>query len=220
MNIIIITSSLKPFSSNIPDDTRREQTLQTISSVRKHFPKDLVILSDTSREIITESESSVFSKCDYIINFGIGSNSYAYTVHKMKSFSESYMLLETLEHIKTLNLKGINRIFKLSGRYAINSDFNIDAHNKKDKYVFKKATKTWMNPIMNGATHCFQTRFFSLDYSLIDDYISILKNNISMLQHLDTEHAHFINIKKQNLHEIDIMNVEGVLEHDLSIVKD
>jgi hypothetical protein len=76
------------------------------------------------------------------------------------------------------------------------------------KYVFKKAIPTWMH---NGPKNLFITRMFSFCPSLIDNYLGVIQKNLPMLNQIDTEHAHWVNIPKEYLVEFDKVHCWGWL---------
>jgi hypothetical protein len=93
-------------------------------------------------------------------------------------------------------------------------DFNVYEHDRWGKYVFKKRIPTWISDSRNEfATDLLITRMFSFCPSLIDDYIRTLGANINIITQteIDTEHAHFLNINKELLVELDQIHCQGTV---------
>jgi len=69
----------------------------------------------------------------------------------------------------------------------------FDDDSVKDKYVFKKRVRSWMHP----ALELVDTRFWSFDYSLIDETIDLLSIcfNDCLTSGWDIEHVIFKHIK-------------------------
>jgi hypothetical protein len=102
----------------------------------------------------------------------------------------------------------------MSARTDLLNDFNIYEHDKWGKYVFKKRMPTWLSDSRKDfATDLFITRMFSFCPSLIDDYIQTLQKNINVVMQtgIDTEHAHFLNIHKELLIELDQIHCQGTV---------
>jgi hypothetical protein len=111
-------------------------------------------------------------------------------------------------------MPSVRRIYKLSGRTTINSGFDVNEHNQFGKYVFKKRMPTWISDDRREIyTDLLITRMFSLCPSLIDDYIGVCYKNLNTINNfkVDTEHAHFFNINKQYLVELDTIHCQGVV---------
>ena len=78
------------------------------------------------------------------------------------------------------------------------------------KFVFKKRIPTWMHT--PEISDLLITRMFSFCPSLIDTYLTVIQDNIPLIQRgFDTEHAHFANIPKQHLVEFDKIHCWGWL---------
>jgi hypothetical protein len=108
------------------------------------------------------------------------------------------------------NLKG--RMFKLGGRCELQKNFNIDEYSSyENKFVFKKRVPSWRTEQLQKlleSTHLLDTRMYSWDFSLTDEYVEVIDKSFSQFPlGLDTEHTHFINIDKSKLIELDILNV-------------
>jgi hypothetical protein len=112
-----------------------------------------------------------------------------------------------------------SRIFKLSGRYQVTDKFDIakfDNAETKDKYVFKKAQPSWINPADTGVNTLLQTRLWSFTPSLLVDTISMYNKIIETMvglfnqnKYIDNEHAMAKFIPKDKLVELDIVGLQG-----------
>jgi hypothetical protein len=119
--------------------------------------------------------------------------------------------------MKEVNKAG--RIFKLSGRYQVTDKFDInkfDNATTKDKYVFKRAQPSWINPADTGVNTLLQTRLWSFTPSLLTDTISMYNKIIDTMvglfnqnKYIDNEHAMAKFIPKDKLVELDIVGLQG-----------
>ena len=91
---------------------------------------------------------------------------------------------------------------------------DVHEHEQWGKYVFKQRMPTWID---DGRKEVFTdlliTRLFSWCPSLLDDYIVVLQKNINtiMQTRVDTEHAHFRNIDKEKLVELEKVHCIGTV---------
>jgi hypothetical protein len=111
-------------------------------------------------------------------------------------------------------MNGVGRIFKFSARTDLTDGFNVEEHIHQGKYVFKKRMETWLEDSRKEfATDLLITRMFSFCPTLIEDYMKMCENNISLIlqTRIDTEHAHFVNINKDLLVELDEIHCTGIV---------
>lgn len=214
-NLYIVTSALRPTMGVWNDNDRYTQTQQTLMNIRRRDPKAFILLADSSVNPVPDEEKMLLSQLsDLYYDLSNLDEVRHFSVSQMKSQAESALLFHTLMHFKTNNepiLKSCKRIFKISARSLLDESFNAEDHDIFGKYVFKKRIHTWMNPVLFNADHLLITRFFSFCPSLLDNYLTVLQLNFHVLHHLDTEHAHYLNVPKEYLVEFNTLHCMGWL---------
>jgi hypothetical protein len=108
----------------------------------------------------------------------------------------------------------VGRIFKISARTDLVDGFDVNEHMVEGKYVFKKRMPTWLSDSRKEfATDLLITRMFSFCPTLMEDYKKLCETNISLVlqTRIDTEHAHFVNINKDLLVELDEIHCTGIV---------
>lgn len=227
MNIFLVTSCIKPTVGIINFEDRYKQTLETFDSIKLKDPDALIVFSDSSVYPLSENEqSTINSKINIGINFSDDENCKWINSHGLKSHGENYMLLKTIEHLKTIydfkNLSG--RMFKLGGRAKLQSEFDIKNHDQPGKYIFKKRLNSWMPKDIQekyGSTHILETRLYSWCFSLVDDYVNVIIENFKTFDFgLDTEHSHMLHIDSTKLIEHDMLNCEMIMALNGQIMND
>jgi hypothetical protein len=204
-NLFIVTSALNPSFGAIDLQERFDKTLDTIESIRKKDPECLIFLIDGSPRPIEEDKIKILKpKVDYLIYLGNHSTMQELTASRQKSAAEAYLLISALKSLKFSATPPIKRIWKVTGRGTVMDEFDITAFDDdsvKDKYVFKKRVRSWMHP----ALELVDTRFWSFDYSLIDETIDLLSIcfNDCLTSGWDIEHVIFKHINKSKLVEWD-----------------
>jgi len=134
------------------------QTINTIQSIRLHYPSSKILLCDSSRASIKELgkvhldiislgdiEILDFSNNKKIIEIQEESKIISiktdtcvgcdFNLAYIKSKTEIFMLLSVF---KDLDIKKYDRIFKISGRYIITNRVNISSHSKIGKITLKR----------------------------------------------------------------------------------
>lgn len=212
-NLVVITSALKPPSSAFTDHQRYAQTIMTIDSVRKNVPNCFIVLADVSIRDASLELKEFSKKCDIVIDFSTDQDIKMLSERGMQSPAENVLLFKAFGFIKTLQIiNSVKRIFKLSGRSLIEDDFDITAYdNLFGKFVFKTRIPSWKFTPSDEASHLLITRFYSMCPSLIDTYQESLIKNQPLLNHMDLEHAHYVNIPRQYLVEFDKLHCEAWL---------
>jgi hypothetical protein len=219
MNVFIVTSALLTQAGVFNTMQRFNDTLDTLKSIREKDPTAMIFLADISVAPLGGMIDELQEYCK-VVSFNDHHAVKMFSSHGMKSHGETVILMEMLNFIKRQGIV-CDRIFKLSGRYVLDDSFDISYYtDKQGHYVFKRRNETWMNPVVSGATHCLDTRLFSLCSSLADDYFNILQKNLSVLGQLDTEHVHFLHIPKDKLVEVDRVYCTGMIARTGELVRD
>jgi hypothetical protein len=217
-NLFIVTSAVKPVIGVFDHDERFEQTITSLKSIRNKVPDAIILLVDCSVSTLTHDEKKLLTENSNIfLNLSSEPNCAHFSKTGMKSHAENAMLfftLQTLKNNKDISnlLNTVKRIFKFSARSELDDTFDITEYdNLFGKFVFKDRLPTWMSNVQHGADHLFITRMFSFCPSLIDTYLQVIQKNMQVLDTLDTEHAHFVNIPKDNLVEFVMIHCHGWL---------
>jgi hypothetical protein len=192
MNLFIITSAINStnsmgvFSSN----DRFLQTLNTISSIRKNIPNSLIYIADIT-DLCDNYIQQLSSLTDKFISCSGGK-------HLSKSIGEQY-ILQTVLSLHLPELQVISNIFKLSGRYYLNDNFNISDF-VTNKYNFLRGDL------------CYHTTLFSIPHTYVQDFILALSNTN---KYIDIEHALYSTINTNNINFLNKLNCEGFYFHGL-----
>ena len=218
--LFIVTSALNATLGVITLEERLEQTIQGLKILRESVPDSIILFVDGSpRKVEEEKILAISDLVDFVADFSTDQVINKFAQDQRKSEAECALLLKTLLLIKQEPsmmqlMHSVNRIFKMSARTDLLNDFSVYEHDKWGKYVFKKRMPTWLSDSRKDfATDLFITRMFSFCPSLIDDYIQTLQKNVNVIMQtgIDTEHAHFLNIHKELLIEMDQIHCQGTV---------
>lgn len=222
-DLFIVTSALRTSIGVIDEQTRLQQTIEGLKSLRKAAPDALIFLVDASSKPVDEATTFQLVKfADKSISFFGDEDLMSLANAGLKSQAEVTLLFKTLSIIKQhpelqQMMAGVRRVFKLSGRTNMLEGYDPKAYDDLyGKYVFKKAIPSWLPPqkqLESGCDHLYITRMYSFCISLVDNYLNTLPNIYQTInQHgVDTEHAHFGNIDKGLTVEFENLYCEGVL---------
>jgi|GEM_PF-2750441 len=219
--IFIVTSALAPNQGVLGPEVRYSQTLRTIQSIKDSTHDAFIILIDSSpvplSYIIEDKIRSNVDIAIFLNNFNPGLHlsrnigGFWKTSDYSKTLSETYSLIYAISLIKVImSTKSIKRIFKISGRYFLTENFDINEYSSVDligKYVFKKREKVWLF----GTDGYFNTRLWSFCSTIIDKTLETLISifTCSIDNSLDAEHSYFRMLGDSSVHEVTTIHVAG-----------
>jgi hypothetical protein len=147
-NIVIITSKIyvsdKKFSyidkrSIYTSLERLEQVINTINSIKKFIPEYFIILLDNSKFTL-EEENLLEQNVDIFLNPKHDSNLKYYTddcIYKAYGeLNQTKILVNCIQYLLKKNILEMTNLFKITGRYIINDDFNYKLYNNNNN-IFK-----------------------------------------------------------------------------------
>jgi hypothetical protein len=242
--LFLVGSALKHFHedkfSAYDEEQRFNQTLETIECIRKKVPESYVVLFECSSKSIDEKQKDVLKeKTDLFLEFcdepvikllyeNIEKRPELITYGK--SLLETRGLLNALYTIKKHNLfSDSQRVFKLTGRYLLNDDFDIqDYHSKflEGKYVIKgydylpeeledfneEEKLENVYAYLYGAKGMMITGLWSFDRLLFNEAVESLEKAFRYMERMiqytagtDVEHSLYRFLNKKNI--VNISNL-------------
>jgi hypothetical protein len=232
-NIVLLTSAVYTNYGIYKPQERIQQTLDTAKSAKKYIPGAVIILVDNSKVDVQNDTSAEFEELIDLVDYYIDNSDdddIKYFHNNVANYDIGKNVMEAMGMMKALTyinsdadmmkvIADADRIFKLSGRYQVTDKFDItkfDNANTKDKYVFKKAQPSWINPQDTGVTTLLQTRLWSFTPGLFTATIELYKNIIETMvrlvnenKYIDNEHAMSRFIPKDRLVELETVGLQG-----------
>ena len=209
-NIIIITSVLNCTDKKLSYYHKRsvfslkeryKHTINSIESIRKYIKNSEILYcecSDLSDNI--DIENDIISKVDYYYNYNNNLVVKNAVDSELKGLGETYLLLEGIEKIINLK-KRYKNIFKLSGRYNLNNNFNLDIFNN-DKNIFTN----WDN---SNESYC--TIFYKININDIYFFKYALLKSIEDLNNKQSIEYCIYKYFDKNILIVNKVNVSGYL---------
>lgn len=235
--LFLVGSALKHFQedkfSAYDEEQRFNQTLETIECIRNKVPESYVVLFECSSKPIDEKQRDTLKeKSDLFLEF------YDEPVLKQiyenlekrpelitygKSLLETRGLINALYAIKHHNLfTDSQRVFKLTGRYLLNDDFDIKDYESKfleGKYIVKKydylleegesfneSNLENVYAYLYGAKGMMNTGLWSFDRMLFNDAVEALEKAFVYMEKMiqftsgtDVEHSLYRFINKKDI---------------------
>lgn len=240
MNLFLVTSALDTQYSLFSLEERIVQTIATAESIKKYAPDSHIVLVEGGRPISNEIKKRLVGYFNHIFDYTndavikMAQSPAHYAVdsvgHTAKTPCEVYMMMRTCKQIP---LYTYDRIFKLSGRYLLSDQFNLEDHlAATGKYVFlPKAPAGKMNIIdvhtsalTGGKTssdfsdYCYETTFYSFCGSMVPVVaynFQIMFDNIMQIysseNYIDVETAMYLTVDHDQVQEVPIIGISGQL---------
>ena len=211
-NVIMITSIINCTSNPLSYyhirsvfDTyaRFEHTLKTINSVRKNIPNAIIVFLECS-DLSGENEgieNEIREKVDYFYNFYSNVDIREAVNSPLKGYGEANLLLAGLNELEKFPEIHYKNIFKLSGRYYLNDNFNIrDFDNEFNNFI------NWDNSCYSYCTIFYKIVYY--DVRLYKDALSLMISDLK--QELSIECCMYKYFKTR-IQIMKQMNISGLL---------
>jgi hypothetical protein len=204
-SVINIPSTI-PGRSVFDANTRFEQTLNTIKSIKKYSPNSKIFLYEIS-DITKEQEKIIKNEVDSLILLNedeeIRTNRFYYN----KSAPECILLHKMWQDPR---MNEFDFIMKMTGRYEITDEFNTVNFTEENfnKVITKKR-------FTNGSDYWFGTQLFCFGKNLLPRMISHTLNCFNFLINLngytDIEHIIFSGLNENQIIEVDTIGCKGYI---------
>jgi hypothetical protein len=221
-SLFLVTSAIYTSYGKCSTEERITQTKETIESIRTYAPDSNIVLLDAGDKSVNIDFD--VKLIDYTIHPEIQSHLQEYlSINKdlepdiiIKSMLEIIMFEN---YLRTHSLESYSRIFKLSGRYRLNSNFNYAKHlEAKNKVLILPPyhSQHFYNFNASSSMFLYMTRCWSFDSNLLEKIIETygkMKNDIIVASRTekqgDIEHLLYKHLDKRLVEHIDVMGVEG-----------
>lgn len=215
---VIVVSTIHSLYGIYPPDVRFQHTMESLDSIINKIPNAKILFIDNSsvpvkdewRKII-ESKVSVFHQMEHNL-FSLVANMRVGT----KSESEANMLNTAFNLLRKHDLLG-KRIFKISGRYKIKDEFNIQQYenpqmNNKYTFVVTQMASSEDNWVTRKKTMWLEQALISFTPANLDEFQNILYGALAHMRRTGDciEETLFYYIPHEHIFPIDVAHVQGL----------
>ena len=214
-NLIIITSVLNISKKKLSYyDTRSvfdihqrfEQTKKTIETIKKYIPNYVILLCECSNlKYYNHMETFFKNEVDYYFNYYDNLEIRNNINSEYKGLGETSLMMKAIEFINNNNLV-FDNIFKISGRYFLNDDFNyIIYNNSYNQFVL------WDNNFNSYASLFYKIKYKYLN--LLNSCFILFLNKLNNGETLEILLNKYFNeyLEYKNINILDKHNISGHL---------
>jgi hypothetical protein len=221
--LFLVSSAIHTNHGIYSAEQRLEQTVNTLKSIKQKCDADIILL-DGGLKSPTEEERKVLEEyTDSIISFSDASSIKDILAIPsqdiVKNMAEIVMFGSTFQDIGVSGeYKKYKRIFKMSGRYVLNDNFNYQTHiDAKDKIIIRGPyTSQFTSAQTGGVIFQYMSRLWSFDSELLpniaETYGKMFETmNRVLIQggYIDIEHLLFAYLDPSRIQKIAKIGVEG-----------
>lgn len=239
--LFLVGSAVEHFQANdfsyFTSEQRFQQTLETIKSVKEKVPDAYICLYEVSSvRLKDEYRDELISNCDLFLEFydepGIeliyeNLNKQPDRFSYVKSMLECRALLNVFEYMGRNNVfSDATRVFKISGRYTLNDNFNIEDYktNLLQNYYVGKiysydherfGDSENLYSCLYGSTGMMVTGLWSFDRYLFNDVVVALQKSFEYMEKaiqytagIDIEHSLYSFLDRNKILNIPILGLD------------
>jgi len=190
MNVFAICSSINASNKGVFNaQTRFDQTLRTIESIRRHNQQSFIVLCENS-ELDQDQKSKITPFVDLF--------TFTPEISNSKSKNEARQMIQVINEIKNIDYR---IVFKISGRYYLNDNFDF---KKFDNNQINFREFNW------SGRHCFSTVLYSFSKNHEDTMNSCYEKYINENLPCDIE-TEIYNMLGTCANRIENLGVSGII---------
>lgn len=229
-SLFIVTSAIYTSFGKYSTEERIEQTRDTFRSIETYAPNSSIVLLDCGEKSIDQNLFN-YEIIDYTIHSEMQNNLKEFLKNNKDIKPEIIIksMLETMmveDYLKTHSMNSYKRVFKLSGRYKLNSKFDYLKHlEAKNKVAILPPIPSYHLYNLNAKTvglslYQYMTRLWSFDSKMHESILLTykkIKEDIVYAskteKEADLEHLMYKHLNKKNITHLKPIGVEGFWSH-------
>ena len=216
---------------------RLQQTLLTCSSIRSRCPSAEIVVLDGGATAMSDEEKASLSEYasaieDFSNDEDIERAQRSDNENILKNMAEILMYTSYFGRLLKSRIDTadtFSRIFKISGRYQLNDEFDYDLHTRSQgKIIISKSKDSQFSKVITGGlAKQYMSRLWSFDPVLLPDIYCTYENMIKHMvasspstQYTDIEHLLYQYLPVDKVDGVDRIGIQGriapngILVHD------
>lgn len=221
----IVTSAVNSKFGIYNSDERLSQTIITLQNIKFRVPDAKIIVMECAGTPLTQKQSDLLEQhSDLVVDFSNDSDVQAIYQSDnwdvVKNSTEIMCFGRTLRLCKNDgDLEGYDRIHKMSGRYILNDDFDLEVYNQyPNKIIIGPKHKSQFPFQVTGIELQYMARLWSWPAEELDTIIKVYEDSlvyigqrVSQGGYADIEHVLYKFLPTDRVQEIPMLGVEGFI---------
>ena len=221
----IVTSAINSKFGIYSPEERLAQTVITLQNIRYKVPDAKIVVMECAGTPISDSQGQVLEdNCDLLIDFSRDSDVHA--IYQSDNWDVVKNSTEIMCFGRTLRIcqndgdfAGYNRIHKMSGRYILNDDFDLDIYEQNSDRIIIGPKHSSQFPFhVTGIELQYMARLWSWPAEQLDTVIKVYEDSLSYIGervsqggYADIEHVLYKFLPQSLVKEIPLLGVEGFI---------
>ena len=231
----IVTSAVNSKFGIFKPEQRLSQTIDTINSIKAKVPGAKIIIMECCGEPIKKHQEDILrANCDVFVDYSQDEDVQAmydsdnWDVVKngteIMCFGRALAVLDNEEIFKD-----IDRVHKMSGRYILNDQFDLETYEKSDvvdKIVIGPKYNSQFPIEITTVPLQYMARLWSWPKSRINEVVKVYTDSfvffaerLAVGGYVDIEHVLYKFLDPVNVHEIQNLGVEGQIAPNGQAIK-
>jgi len=221
----IVTSAVNSKFGVFKPNERLAQTIDTINSIKSRVPDALIIVMECCGEPIKKDQEDILrNNCHVFVDYSQDEDVQAMydsdNWDVVKNGTEIMCFGRALAVLAAEDIfKDIDRIHKMSGRYVLNDQFDLETYEKSDvvdKIVIGPKYRSQFPPEVTQVPFQYMARLWSWPATRIDEVVKVYSDSFVFFAerlaaggYVDIEHVLAKFLDPAHVHEIANLGVEG-----------
>lgn len=221
----IVTSAVNSKFGIYSPEERLAQTVMTLQNIKFRVPNAKIIVMECAGTALTDAQSNTLEQnCDLLLDFSRDPDVLA--IYQSDNWDVVKNSTEIMCFARALRMcqddgdfAGIDRVHKMSGRYVLNDEFDLDVYEKyQDKIIIGPKHKSQFPFHITGIELQYMARLWSWPNSQTEQVIQVYQeslayigNRVSQGGYADIEHVLYKFLPQQLVQELPVLGVEGFI---------
>jgi hypothetical protein len=221
----IVTSAVNSKFGIYSPEERLAQTVITLQNIKFKVPDAKIVVMECAGTALTQAQSDTLeNNCDLLIDFSRDPDVLA--IYQSDNWDVVKNATEIMCFGRTLRIckndgdfVGYDRIHKMSGRYILNDDFNLDVYEQyPDQIIIGPKHQSQFPFQMTGIELQYMARLWSWSADQLDtvikvyeDSLAYIGNRVNQGGYADIEHVLYKFLPESLVQEIPSLGVEGFI---------
>lgn len=219
----VVTSAVNSKFGVYSPAARLQQTITTLQNVRERIPDCKIIVMECAGTPLTDAQSELIEEhCDLLLDFSRDPDVIA--IYQSENWDVVKNSTEIMCFGRALRMcqddgdfAGLDRIHKMSGRYILNNEFNLDVYEQHPDRIIIGPKHTSQFPFeMTGIKLQYMARLWSWPSNQTEriiqvytDSLNYIGERVSQGGYADIEHVLYKFLPEDLVTELPVLGVEG-----------
>lgn len=219
----VVTSAVNSKFGVYSPAARLQQTLTTLQNVRERVPDCKIIVMECAGTALTDAQSELIEEnCDLLLDFSRDPDVQA--IYQSDNWDVVKNSTEIMCFARALRMcqddgdfAGLDRIHKMSGRYVLNDEFNLNVYEQHpDRIIIGPKHSSQFPFEVTGIELQYMARLWSWPadqtervIQVYNDSLAYIGQRVSQGGYADIEHVLYKFLPAELVTELPVLGVEG-----------